>query len=236
MPDMRRCDAAISFRRDISSPRHMRIPNWVHRMNLSGTPPRSLLSAHRPPLQRGDRFCLFLYTHRIALREAFCRRLAERKPVDAPGRSLNNMPAIGGSIGDKLALQKQYRFTIAFENVSSPGYTTEKIVESFCAGSLPIYWGDPLVHQDFNRDALLNLADFPSQDALVEAVLALEEDERGWWDRMQQPVYAGDRLPDCADDDRIFAFLEPVFDAALGGRRRGALRKLLQRLKRRIAR
>jgi len=233
-PNMRRCDAAISFRHDISSPRHMRIPNWVQRMNLTGVSPRSLLSAQRPPVSRGDRFCLFLYTHRVALREAFCRRLAERCPVDAPGRSLNNMPAIGSGIGDKLALQSRYRFTIAFENASSPGYTTEKIVESFCAGSLPIYWGDPLVHRDFNRDAFLNLADFPSQDALVETVLALDQDERSWRDRMQQPVYAGDRLPDCADDDRIFAFLEPIFDAALAGRRRGRVGKLLQRLKRRV--
>jgi alpha(1,3/1,4) fucosyltransferase len=232
MPDMRRCDAAISFRRDISSPRHMRIPNWVHRMHLSGTSPRSLLSEHRPPARRGNRFCLFLYTHRVALREAFCRLLAERKPVDAPGRSLNNMPAIGGGIGDKLALQSQYRFTIAFENARSPGYTTEKLVESFCAGSLPVYWGDPLVHLDFNPDAFLNLADFPSQDSLVEAVLALDENGDSWNERMQRPIYAGDRLPDCADDDRIFAFLEPIFDAALGGRRRGPVGKLLQRLKR----
>jgi len=228
-PDMRRCDAAISFRRDIESPRHMRIPNWVHRLNFIGISPRALLSAHRPSVNRGERFCLFLHSHPARVRDAFCRRLSERTLVDAPGRALNNMPRIGHSIADKLALQKQYRFTIAFENESSPGYTTEKIVESFYAGSLPIYWGDPFVDLDFNRDAFLNLADFPSQDALIENLMVLDGDERAWWHYMRQPIYAGDRLPDCADDDRIFAFFEPLFDSALGGRRPSNLIRLLSR-------
>src|SRR5580700_358389 len=43
-PDLSRCDYAVSFSRGIDSPRHMRVPNWVHRMRAHGLSPRSLLS------------------------------------------------------------------------------------------------------------------------------------------------------------------------------------------------
>ena len=38
--------------------------------------------------------------------------------------------------------------TIAFENSSFPGYTTEKIFEPMLEGSIPIYWGNPRVDED----------------------------------------------------------------------------------------
>jgi hypothetical protein len=34
-----------------------------------------------------------------------------------------------------------YNFVIAFENVDYPGYITEKIMDAFQAGTVPLYWG-----------------------------------------------------------------------------------------------
>ena len=44
-------------------------------------------------------------------------------------------------ISDKIDLYSKYAFTICPENCWYPGYTTEKIVDSFLANSIPIYWG-----------------------------------------------------------------------------------------------
>ena len=48
----------------------------------------------------------------------------------------------------------------AFENTYAPGYTTEKIMDAFASGCVPIYYGDPLVVQDFNPDSFINAHDF----------------------------------------------------------------------------
>ena len=45
----------------------------------------------------------------------------------------------------KRAFIKDYKFTIAFENQSYPGYTTEKILDAFRARTVPIYWGNPRI-------------------------------------------------------------------------------------------
>ena len=50
------------------------------------------------------------------------------------------MNNIGGAVSDKFAFQQKHKFSIAFENTSYCGYCTEKIVEAFVAGTIPIYW------------------------------------------------------------------------------------------------
>jgi hypothetical protein len=212
VPDMDSCDFAISFCREIDSPNHMRIPSWVQRLNQAGITPRKLLSAERQLGQPGERFCAFIHRSRIAFREEFVGVLSRRGHVDAPGRSMNNMPAIGGEVVDKLNFLHQHRFVIAFENAASPGYTTEKLPEAQLAGAVPIYWGDPLVGLDFNPGAFLNLADYGSMDGLADAVMVLDSDPAVWRRKRDQPAYAEDRLPDCADDERIFAFWESVLE------------------------
>ena len=46
---------------------------------------------------------------------------------------------------------KHSKFVLAFENSSSPGYCTEKLFHAKVAGAIPIYWGDPLVMNDFEH-------------------------------------------------------------------------------------
>ena len=39
---------------------------------------------------------------------------------------------------------------IAFENTKFPGYVTEKIIEAWASGTIPIYYGDPEIEKYFN--------------------------------------------------------------------------------------
>lgn len=112
-------------------------------------------------LRAKQRFCIFLYSHQVYYREAFCRALSRYKHVDAPGRSLNNMPSIDRMAGERdhnttLAALRQYKFVIAFENSTCPGYVTEKLTNAVAADSLPIYWGDPEIQRSFNVKRMIN--------------------------------------------------------------------------------
>jgi hypothetical protein len=44
---------------------------------------------------------------------------------------------------DKLETIRDYRFALCFENCRWPGYITEKIIDCFVAGTIPIYLGAP---------------------------------------------------------------------------------------------
>jgi len=48
---------------------------------------------------------------------------------------------------DKVETHKRYKFSIVIENCRVPGYFTEKIIDCIMMGAIPIYWGDPLIHQ-----------------------------------------------------------------------------------------
>ena len=72
----------------------------------------------------------------------FFNALSVVKHVDSGGRHLNK---IGYSVDNKMEFIKDYKFVIAFENSSYPGYTTEKILEPLVAGCIPVYWGSPAV-------------------------------------------------------------------------------------------
>jgi ribosomal protein S17E len=73
----------------------------------------------------------------------------------------------------------QYRFSICCENKSSPGYCTEKIFMAFLAGAVPIYWGDPTIETDFNKNAFINLNGINSKD-IVNKVMEIENDKNKW--------------------------------------------------------
>lgn len=58
----------------------------------------------------------------------------------------------------KFDLLSNYQFNLCPENSIGDGYVTEKIVEAFAAGCIPITWCDPqALALDFNKQAVLNL-------------------------------------------------------------------------------
>ena len=67
------------------------------------------------------------------------------------------MNNVGSPVADKYAFESEYKFSIAFENASYSGYTSEKILEAFAAGTVPIYWGDPDIAKVYNSKAFINL-------------------------------------------------------------------------------
>ena len=44
-------------------------------------------------------------------------------------------------ISNKLDTLRNYQYSLSFENTYTPGYVTEKIVDSFIGITCPIYWG-----------------------------------------------------------------------------------------------
>lgn len=164
-PIMNECDWAFGVMHEeyVRHPRYMRFMRWGDDSHLIQQ------SKNRADvLKSKTRFCVFLYGQRISYREAFFRALSRYKRVDAPGRSMNNMPGIDSIPGQfdwnaKIEFLRAYKFVIAFENSASPGYNTEKLSHAIEADCVPIYWGDPDIGRSFNVRRFINAHDYLPQ-------------------------------------------------------------------------
>ena len=60
---------------------------------------------------------------------------------------------------DKASAIVPYRFSVVMENDSYPDYYTEKITDCFASWTVPIYWGNPSIGENFNLDGIIILTD-----------------------------------------------------------------------------
>lgn len=68
-------------------------------------------------------------------------------------------------------------FVIAMENSIGDGYVTEKIVNAFYSGAIPIYWGSSNINELFNKNSFINISDFNTIDDCIEYVCNLTDKE-----------------------------------------------------------
>jgi hypothetical protein len=68
------------------------------------------------------------------------------------GEFLNN---VGGPVIDKIKFLSSYKFSIAMENSEGDGYISEKIIDSFISGTIPIYYGDYTLDEYINPKAFI---------------------------------------------------------------------------------
>jgi hypothetical protein len=203
-PDFNICDYALGYYRLTFGDRYFRFTNYMMDCH------RELCEISQRKYIRGPRkFCNFVYSnpHADPTRDVFFRMLSKYKPVDSAGRHLNNM---GFRIVDKASLQKGYKFSIAFENSSSPGYVSEKIVQAYAAGTVPIYWGASDVALDFNPESFVNCHDYPSFEKAIERVIELDKDEKAYA-RMYEAPFFQHPLIGYAFDPGFEEFLVHIF-------------------------
>ena len=123
------------------------------------------------------------------------------------------MNNIGGPVKNKLEFISRYKFTIAFENSSQPGYTTEKIFEPMQVNSLPIYWGNPMVDLDFNRLSFLNFFDYGTLDDLVDRVVEVDRNDDLYCDYLRQPWYQGNQVNQYVQPEHVLEQFHRIFAA-----------------------
>ncbi len=168
----------------IAHSRYLRLPGFVSHAYFD-----QLSDFHPSPLvQWRDReFCNFIYSwsSHHPIRRTLFERLNEYRTVASPGRYLHNVNASELANRDdlswrhsKVLYQRRFRFTIACENWSHPGYVSEKLYDALLAGTIPIYWGSPTVTGDVDERAFINCHAFRGVDDVVATVRDIDADPR----------------------------------------------------------
>jgi hypothetical protein len=213
LPDYRQCDYSVASVR-VADPRHLELPLYVAHGDA-----REIIKQNDEPekiLAAKTKFCSFVISgynpRKNGNRVKFFKKLCRYKKVDSGGRKFNNIGGpIPGGTREKMEFLRAYKFNIAFENRSLPGYTTEKIYEPMVARCLPIYWGDPAINEHFNPRSFLNRADFPSDEALIEKIIELDNDDEKYLAYMRQPYFYDDQPNQFFSHQRVLDFFEKVF-------------------------
>ena len=213
LPNFHECDYSIASIK-LDDPRHLQLPFYV----AYGEPEEIIKKNDdlEKILAAKKKFCSFIIggynPRKNHNRVAFFQKLSKYKRVDSGGRRFNNIggPIPGGTRG-KIEFLRQYKFNIAFENRSLPGYTTEKIYEPVVARCLPVYWGDPDINEEFNPRSFLNRADFPSDEALIEKIIELDNDDVKYMEYLRQPYFYNDQPNQFFNRQRVLDFFEKIF-------------------------
>lgn len=138
-------------------------------------------------------FCNFLYSNPKShpIRDQLFYKLSEYKKVDSLGMHLNNVQRVGtgykGHELDCIELKRPYKFSIASENAEFNGYTSEKILTSLCAHTVPIYFGDPSVGEIVNPKCFINVSKFKDLDELLEYVKMIDCDDSKYVSMLSEP-------------------------------------------------
>ena len=168
----------------------------------------------RTELASKNNFCNFIYNNPgCPQRNEFFKLLSVYKKIDAAGPLFNNTPGLGARESvfwneDKRSFLQRYKFTIAFENDSWPGYTTEKIVDAFLGKTIPIYWGNPNIENEFNSNSFINCHKFKNFEEVIDRIIEVDKDDDLYIKYLKEQSISGvhnilamrERALDCFED------------------------------------
>jgi hypothetical protein len=207
-PDFNFCDYALSFD-FLDNPRHLRLPLYAA---IYGMDPSNLLNDKLTDIEqfldKKKEFCAMVVSQSNSQKRIdFFNKLSKYKKVHSGGKLLNN---IGGPVKDKLEFISDFKFTFAFENTSHPGYVTEKIYEPMFVNSIPIYWGSPVIHLDFNIKSFVNYHDYNNDEEVIERIVELDQDKYKMADLLKETWFLNNELNTYCDKEILRLFFEKI--------------------------
>ena len=150
---------------------------------------------------------LFMQRNCKPFRDNFAIKLQKYIKVDCVGTCARNMNIV---VDDKLDFMKDYKFVISFENSSTKNYNTEKIVDGFITKTLPLYWGDTGIKEDFDENSFLYYIDFSSEEEFIDRILSIDGDDETYYNMLAtQPI----KNQEIFNPDNFIEFIKKIFES-----------------------
>ena len=123
-----------------------------------------------PSPREKDRLCSFIgnLNHNpqhagYQLRREVYAAVCDDQRVDCFGRDTN-------PIANKGQALHRYAFSIAMENAREDYYFTEKLIDCFLMGTIPIYWGCPAIGDFFDQRGILSFGNVSELHAILSSL------------------------------------------------------------------
>ena len=205
-PDFNLCDYAIGFEWLEFSDRYLRYPLYLIYENINEQMENKHIFNHKFSIDLKKEFCSFTVSNEKGhpIRKELFEKLSKYKLVNSGGKWLNN---IGGPIKDKYSFDLKHKFSIVCENSSHPGYTTEKIVQAYAAGAIPIYWGDPYITKIFNQKSFINVHNYNNLNDLVKDIIRIDNDNDEYFNILKEPALLSSQYNSITYNQKLKDFL-----------------------------
>jgi hypothetical protein len=147
-----------------------------------------------------ERFLIYAVSNCVAFRERTFAALSRIGPVEYAGRCRGNkMDTVNATLapgsdtnrdwGGNHKFFHSYRFALVMENRKEDGYITEKILNAFLAGSIPIYYGGEEVFEIFNKKAFIYV-DIKNSQPGLDRIAYLESNRTAYDEMFLHPILA----------------------------------------------
>ena len=156
-----------------------------------------------------NKFCAALISNCAAkFRLKFINKLNQYKKVDIGGNCKNN---INRKITNKNEFFSDYKFSIAMENSRGDGYSSEKLVDSFLAGTIPIYYGDYLIDEFINPKTYILINGKNDIENKIEYIKRIDMDDKLYLDIMKEKPIIDNNFVNTINNKELKLFLNHIF-------------------------
>ena len=108
------------------------------------------------------------------------------KKIDMGGKAFNN---IGINVKDKIKFLSSYKFSFSLENSDGDGYVSEKIIDSFLAGTIPIYYGDYMIEEYINPKAFILIKGEKDIKSKIEYIKKIDNDDELYHSILKETIF-----------------------------------------------
>lgn len=197
VPDFNLADYAISSYPINFLDRHFSIPFGVEAFYYGSYKHFLELESGKRKFSKEDLkqkvyFANFLANHDSEnnIRGDFFKKLSQYKRVESPGKLYhNNDMVVSWRDDSKVDFQAKSKFTLCFESTKNEGFTTEKIIDAFYAGTIPVYYGSSTVKDIINPKAYIDVSDYKTMDEAIERIKQLDNDDELYMEMMREPIF-----------------------------------------------
>lgn len=177
------------------------------------------------------KFMNFIYSNGFAhpFRDNFFKAMNSIKRVDSLGKHLNNVGqnnlkrTSNKWFEDSIYLKSPYKFSIAIENALMPGYTSEKILTSLLANTVPIYWGNPEISREINPECFINLHNYNDLSEAIKHILAIDHNDQLYKKMISAPWITEDQIKqEIFRNHKYYEFWKNIFSQDISQAKRTA--------------
>lgn len=166
---------------------------------------KKVLNSHKR-----KKFCAAVISNTIItdyFRLEFIEELNKYKNIDMGGSYKNNV----GYIKNKIKFLSSYKFSIAMENTEANGYLSEKIIESFMSGTIPIYYGDYMADEYINTKSFILIRDKNDMFKKIDYIKKIDNNDELYEKILKENIFIDNYFKEKIENERI-EFLYHIFD------------------------
>lgn len=126
---------------------NLRVPNYIMDHGYDTVK----IALDRTPTKK-TRDILYCYRINYPFRNNIALHLMKKFKIESPCNCLRNTNEI---VINKVSFMKDFKLVLAIENCIENQYTTEKLYDCFLSKCVPLYFGNPVVEEDFNKDSIV---------------------------------------------------------------------------------